>query len=215
MKKKPVLLIFAFLFSQMLFGLNLSFQAGFAPSIIINTSDGTQSAVSPVVYPVNFSVNLKIKEHFYFEPRLSFFWYYTLMTERGCYPAEIENRTGTALSFLVDLPVGYTKTFGEKHLIQAGAGPSILSRFAFLSNNVNADDWGATGSAADDINAINSWFWDKAQFLYIKAHFLYLYQINESIKIGPELSFYLPIGSFIDSKPMNNSIISAGLTVRF
>jgi len=214
---KKYLLVFAFFISSLfgVYSLETKFQLGFSPSLMLNTDTSLNSAPSPIVTPINFAINLKIKENFCIEPRLSFFYYYSLWANNRALPAEIENRTGTTFSFMLDCPFDFTKTFNKNHIFQIGAGPSFLIRFATLSNNVNADDYGVTGSAQGDLSCINSWFWQNANFLFIKAHALYLYKFNSSVQAGPEFSFSLPIGSFIENNPLHNALISAGIQFRF
>lgn len=183
--------------------------------LLLNTGDLHSSAPSPVVWPVNFKLIFNLPKNFSIQPQINFFWNYYLFADGKARPAEIENRTAIAFSFLLDGDVVYGWQIKEKHRLEAGLGPSFLIRFATLANNVKPEESGETGSAQSDINAINSWFWNNGNFLHLKFNLLYLYKITETIQIGPEFRFYLPIGSFIDGQPMNETIFSLGIAARF
>lgn len=194
----------------------LDITVSFAPTLIVNTDDDKDSAPSPFVFP--FSIGIVIpKDNFVsFQPRLSFFTNYYLLNENGAAPAEIENRTATAFSFLLDLPACFTFKPAEKHWIEAGAGPSILFRFAVLSKDVSSSDAGYNGNtASDDVSEINSWFWKDGNFLFLDTYGAYLYTFTPKIKAGPELKFYLPFGSIFSGNGLNCSMLSLGIKARF
>lgn len=194
----------------------VDFTVTFEPTLIINTDKPEDSAPSPVVYPLSFGVIFPKETLISFQPRISFFTNYYLWNGKGAYPAEIENRTATAFSFLIDLPIGFTFTPGEKHKITLGTGPSILARFAFLSHAVSGSDSGyGDNTASDDVSKINEAFWNDASFLFINMYSSYLYKFSEKISAGPETHFYLPIGSLACGNGMNSAMISMGIIARF
>lgn len=217
MKKITLLLLF---FCISIFSISaekpLDFTVSFAPTVIVNTDTDNKSAPSPFVFP--FSIGIVIpKDNFVsFQPRLSFFTNYYLMNENGAAPAEIENRTATSFSFLLDLPACFTFKPAEKHWIEAGVGPSLLLRFAVISNDVNNSDAGFNGNtASDDVEEINKWFWKDANFLFLETYGAYLYTFTEKIKAGPELKFYLPCGSIFSGNGLNCAMLSLGVKARF
>lgn len=187
----------------------------FTPTLLINTDGGKNSAPSPIVYPVTLGVVLPKDSNISFAPSLSFFTNYYLLTEDGAAPAEIENRTATVFSFLIDIPAAFTlKTF-EKHNFIISTGPSILARFGVLSSGVKDSDPGLKGSAKDDVTEINSYFWEDGNFLYLNGKFTYLYKFSDLIKAGPHFKLYLPLGQIFTGKGLNASLIGIGFTARF
>lgn len=188
--------------------------SGFAPAVIFNTGNSDKSAPSPVVYPFGFGISVYADKFVSFQPRLSFFTNYYLYHDGAARPAEIENRTATAFSFLLDMPAVFTFDLKHTHFLELGIGAGILARFAILSSGVDASEEGESGTAADDLNAINKSFWENANFLYIENSFAYLFKLNEKIKIGPEIRLYIPCGSLFTKGSMNGGMFSAGIKVR-
>lgn len=188
--------------------------AGFAPAVIFNIDDSNKSAPSPIVYPFGFGISVYADKFISFQPRLSFFTNYYLYNDGSAKPAEIENRTATAFSFLIDLPAVFTFDLKHTHFLELGLGAGILARFAILSSGVDDSEEGESGTVSDDLRAINKSFWENANFLYIENSFAYLFRLNEKIKIGPEIRLYIPCGSLFTKGSMNGGMFSAGIKVR-
>ena len=186
-----------------------------APALLINNDKNHKSAPSPVTYPVSVSFRFPNYSLISFEPGLSFFYNYYLLSDAIPRPAEIENRTGTVLSFFVDLVANCSFTIKKNHTIDLGLGPAFLLRFAMLSNNVNATDFGTSGSAENDVKIMNEYFWSDANFLFAKIDFSYLYKFSTYIKAGPEFKFYVPLGSLFNEQGLNSAMISLGIKIRF
>ena len=193
---------------------DVDFIFAFTPAVIFNIDSSRKSAPSPVVYPFGFGISVPADRFVSFQPRLSFFTNYYLYDGGIARPAEIENRTATALSFLFDLPAVFTFDIRRIHFFELGAGVSILARGAILSSGVDADEAGDTGSAEGDVRAINNYFWKNANFLYMETSFAYLFTLTEKIKLGPEVRFYLPCGPLFTQGSMNGGMFAAGLKVR-
>lgn len=183
----------------------------------INSLDEKTSAISapsPIVFMPGIGV---IWPNFTFiavEPTLYFYYSYYQWANGMAVPAEIENRTATTLSFMIDVPVVFS-FFLKKSKIQAGIGPAALLRFAFLSGGVKETDYGFSGNAANDVSLINSYFWDKARFLYLSVSAAWLFNFYKNSKAGPFAKMYLPIGSQIADEGINGMIVSIGLKVSF
>lgn len=187
----------------------------FEPFVLVNTMDSKKSAPSPIIFPITGGIQIPMKKKLIFEPRLSLFLNYYLWDGEKAAPSEIENRTGTVLSLLLDLPFGTSLMSKKNFSLSWNAGPAILARFAFLSNGVKDSDKGESGTAQDDVNEINKWFWSNANFLYLTANINYLYHFNPKFAAGPEIRAYLPIGSLISSNGLNGAIICIGLKAQF
>lgn len=218
MKKHFFIFIF-FIFSTWIFATSIKdsydINVSFSPSLIINTDSNNKSAPSPIVYPISVSFRIPNHSLISFEPGLSFFYNYYLLDGTTPRPAEIENRTGTALSFLIDLPANFSFTIKENHTLEFEIGPSFLLRFITLANGVNASDFGESGSASNDVKLMNEYFWSNANFLYAKTSFSYLYKFSTQIKVGPEFKLYIPLGSLFNEEGFSNGIISLGIKIRF
>jgi|WetSurMetagenome_2_1015567.scaffolds.fasta_scaffold49936_3 hypothetical protein len=187
------------------------------PVFILNTADQTTSAPSPIVYPLSIGLIWPDTGLISFQPRLSFFTCYYLWdnsSERAL-PAEVENRTATSLSFLVDMPVVFSFNINKISTAELSAGISFLMRAALLSNGVSSSDSGTSGSAESDVELINEWFWQKARFLYVETGGGWLFKCTDKIKAGPEVRFYLPVGSLADGHGMDAMMVSAGLKIIF
>ncbi len=186
----------------------------FEPSLLLNTASGAESAPSPAVYPLAAGAEWPDDTFVSFQPRLAFFASYYLWDGDDARPAEIESRTVTAFSFLIDLPAGFTLHPAERHFIEAGCGPAFLLRFGCLSSGVSGSDDGKSGTASGDASKINGWFWSSANFLYLNLHVSYLFQFTDTVRAGPEFRFYLPLGSVFSGSGMDGAIFSLGIKVR-
>lgn len=174
-------------------------------SFYLNTGDKKASAPSPVVF--NPGVGLVFPNDYWvsFQPGLNFYYSYYLWYEGRALPAEIENRTATTLSFMLDLPAVFSVSLKNSKL-EFNAGPSVLMRFGWKSN-------GTSDAEASDVKEINSYFWSKARFLYLAGGISWLTEIPSGTNFGPFMTFYLPVGSLAAHESMNGMIISAGLKV--
>lgn len=217
-KNMKKILLFCFALSEFCLAISaktVDFTVTFEPTLIVNTDNPKNSAPAPIVYPLSFGVVFPKETFISFQPRLSFFTNYYLWNKNGAYPAEIENRTATAFSFLFDFPVAFTFNPAEKHFIDLGIGPSVLARFAVLSHSVHGSDAGFNGnSASDDVSETNRYFWKDANFLFIDAYFAYLYKFTKELKAGPEIKFYLPCSVF-SGNDLNAAMLSLGIKARF
>jgi hypothetical protein len=189
----------------------------FEPMFILNTEAGTKSAPSPVVYPLTIGALWPAGGTVSFQPRLTFFYNYYLWNddEQTALPAEVENRTATALSFLLTLPAVFTFRTSRNSAFEAQAGVSLLMRAGILSNGVSDSDSGTSGSAGSDTDRINRWFWTGARFLYAEAGAAWLYSFSGIVKAGPELNVYVPVGSLISGRGVDAMMLSFGIKCVF
>ncbi|MBP3708896.1 MAG: hypothetical protein J6I73_00590 [Treponema sp.] len=193
----------------------IDFMIVLGPAFLFNKEAKTESAPSPVVFPVTFGVSFPNNTFVSFQPRLSFFVNYYLWSNSAqiALPAEVENRTATSLSFLVTLPAVFSFHVSRNSALEVQAGLSALMRFAILAHGVSAGDSGASGNAGSDVKHINKWFWGGARWLYIDTGLAWLYQFSSGTKIGPEARFYFPLGSLFTGRGVDAFIASAGIKV--
>lgn len=171
-----------------------------SPLMILNTSGATSSAPSPVVFSCGIGAKLRRDEKVSFEPRVSFFRNYYLWDGKKAAPAEVENRTATVFSFLIDLPAVYNFEKKGSHYFTAGGGLALLARYGILSNGVNASDKGGSGSASGDVEEINSYLTAANRIIYPELTGSWNYKISERLDAGFEARLYIPLGgSGLDS----------------
>lgn len=194
---------------------NSDFFVGVGPAVYISTGSQTNSAVSPVVYPVYFGIIWPKDYFFSIQPSLRFFNGYFYMKNGEIYPAEIENRTALAYSFLINVPAVFKATFWEKVNVTLSAGLGFLIRFATLAPDVNDYDYGDTGTAGKDLAEINKWFWGGGRFIYLSLGADWLFKITDNVQFGPEFSMFIPLGSLFSEFSLNGMIISLGLKFVF
>lgn len=178
----------------------------------VNAAPKEDRAPSPVLFNIGGGAIINMTDFITLEPHLDFWTQYYLYDGKDARPAEVEHRTATMLCFMLDIPVGFNFKYGN-HTLTPGAGLGLLMRFGFLSNGVKSSDSGATGSAQGDVEKINSWMWDKARFIYPELFFAWTYKISEDFSAGAVLRCYIPIGSIIDGKGLDATIIN--LSARF
>ncbi|MCK9170720.1 MAG: hypothetical protein M0P01_09925 [Treponema sp.] len=190
--------------------------AAFEPMFILNTEAGTKSAPSPVVYPISIGISWPDYYFVSFQPRMSFYYNYYLWNndDQTALPAEVENRTATALSCLFTLPAVFSFHFTDKTTFEAEAGVSFLLRTGILSNGVSSTDSGTSGSAESDTELINNWFRTGLRFLYAETGVSWLFDFT-GVKAGPEIHFYLPVGSLVDNRGLDAMMLSGGIKLIF
>lgn len=191
------------------------FILGLTPGIYINPdSNELNSAPSAPVYPWYIGFIYPDNTFIALEPTLSFFTMYNLWYDGTAYPAEIENRTTTTLSFLLNIPVVFALNIkGTK--LEVYPGIAMLMRFGIRAGGVSGSDSGYSGSADEDVALINQWYWSNARFLYLSAGVNAIFENISHVKIGPVLNIYMPVGTIFSGESVQGMIVSAGLKLSF
>ena len=104
----------------------IDFVMQFEPALYLNTESTLVSAPSPIVYPISIGFLWPNRSTFAIQPTLSFFMMQHLLYEDKALPAEIENRTTTTLSFMLNIPVVFS-LFLDNSQFQFTAGPDRKS----------------------------------------------------------------------------------------
>lgn len=187
------------------------------PGVYLNphktNSDGQLvSAPSPIVYPISIGILWPNYTFIAMQPTLSFFMMNHLWYDGMALPAEIENRTTTTLSFMLNIPVVFSLYLPNNRL-QLGGGVGVFMRFGLRSPGVNDSDSGYTGTAGGDVSEINAWFWNDLHWLYLTTSFSWLINANEKLKIGPTFNAYIPVGTIFKDKSTEGLLISVGFKI--
>lgn len=186
---------------------SLSFIIKMPTTVYLNLSDRTASSPSPILFTPGFGFIWPNDSFISFEPSANFFYSYYLWHNGRALPAEIENRTASTLSVLLDFPVVFALNM-EHTKLQLNAGASIFMRFGWLSP-------GTDESLQNDVDQINNYFWSKARFLYLSGGISWIVSLPSHTKFGPFLNIYAPVGSIFAQEGLNGMIISAGLKISF
>lgn len=178
-------------------------------NITINTADKTISAPSPASFALGVGAIWPNNAFVSFQPRLNIFTGYYLWNaaDNYAYPAEVENRTAMALSFMFDFPAAATFRF-EKYQFEVGAGVGLLARIALMANGVSENDFGSSGSAGSDKEKIKKWFWSDMRFLYPEIFAAWEYKFSEKLMLGFELRYYISMGALVSGRGLDASIIA-------
>ena len=218
--KRFAVFVFTFLFSLFPFfavDKSLFFTAG--PKLMLNTDDHTKSAPSPMMYSLGVGGDFTFTNGILLQAHGSFFTNYYLWDGKDAQPAEVENRTATALSLMIDLCAGYTLPLGESknHLISLAAGAGIFLRHAILSNGVDSGDQNrdANSTAGDDVSSINGTFFSDLNFFYPEFALSYSFVLSQIWKIGGEFRTYIPLGSLMNDKGIDGMIFSLSLKLSY
>lgn len=183
------------------------------PGFYINPyKNELHSGPSAPIYPFSLGFTWPNYTFLAIQPTFTYFSMYHLWYDGNVYPAEIENRTVTTYSIMMDIPAVLSVYMG-KNRFQLKAGIAGLFRIASLANGVSESDSGYTGSAGEDLKEINKWFWQKLNFLYISNGFSWLREITGTLKGGSILNVYFPIGSLLDQRAFLGTIISFGFKI--
>ncbi|MGN0739304.1 MAG: hypothetical protein ACI4LX_03945 [Treponema sp.] len=175
--------------------------------ITVNTASKEKSAPSPVSFLIGGGAVINFNNLISLEPKLDFWSMYYLYDGENALPAEVEHRTATVLCFMLDIPVGFNFHLGE-NTFTAGCGLGFLIRLSLLSNGVKQNDSGATGTAQGDTDEISKWFWSNARFLYPEIFVSWDYRITESLRAGIVAKAYFCIGSLVDGRGLDGTVIN-------
>jgi len=188
----------------------------FGPMVLVNTDSASESAPSPVMYAGGAGFDFFPESSFGFQTRISFFTNYYLWNGEKAKPAEVENRTATAISFLLDL-CGGKKWISGKNSFSLDGGLGFLFRYGILSNGVEERDKNPiTGtSAKDDIKDINSDFLDFMNAIYPEIAFSYSRNIFDGWKAGVESRIYFPLASLSSGDGFDNMLFSLSFKLNF
>ena len=190
---------------------------GVEPAVSINSHNKIGgkfvSAPSPMYFPVYIGLSYPNYTAISFQPSVRFYMSYHLVYGDRVLPAEIENRTGLAFNFLVNLPVVFKLNYRNKYSWSVIAGLAGLIRFATVPFNVEPDATGTTGTVQSDVDYMNSWFYKKARFLYLSGAIDWMFYYGKA-KYGPELSLFFPISAFTDLS-LDSLMIGVGVKVEF
>ena len=113
---------------------------------------------------------------------------------------------------MLNIPVVFSFFLHSSHF-QLDVGPAILMRFGLLSPGVKESDSGWTGTAAEDVAAINSWFWNDLRWFYLTAGGSWLYNLDSKLMAGPVINISIPLGGLIVDKDAQGMLISLGIKI--
>ena len=184
----------------------------FEPGLYLNTESVLVSAPSPIVYPITIGFLWPDAAVLAIQPTISFFMMQHLYYDDRALPAEIENRTTTTLSFMLNIPAVYS-IFLKNSNFQITAGLGIFMRFGLLSPGVKSTDSGWSGSAGEDVSKINEYFWKKPRWFYINAGGSWLYNLTPQLRAGPVINISIPVGGLIVDKDAQGMLISLGIKI--
>lgn len=109
-------------------------------------------------------------------------------------PAEVENRTSSVFSLLLDVPVVYVIE-NNRMQYSFGAGLSLLARCGFLESGVSSDEiiTGDTLDAGEQVKAINKYFWGSARWLYPTVQTGVRYKLETGWGAGATFRLGIPL----------------------
>ena len=184
----------------------------FGPFFMLSTDDSADSAPSAMMYSLGIGGDFVFKNGISLQTHGSFFTNYYLWDGETFRIAEVENRTATALSLMLDFLGGYTFKIGvqKSHLFSIFGGAAIFVRYAVLSNGVDSDDLNRTtnSKAGDDVSSINGKFFSDLNFLYPELALSYSYLLSQTWKVGLEFRTYLPLSSLLNGDGIDGMIFS-------
>lgn len=195
----------------------LDFVIQFEPGVFINNYKNNLegkivSAPSPVIYPISIGILWPDYSFIATQPTISFYMNNHLFYDGKALPAEIENRTTTTLSFMVNIPLVLSLFINESRF-QLSGGIGALLQFGFLAAGVSEYNSGYSGSAANDVSLINKYFWNDMHWFYITTGGSWLYTFKNKIKLGPTINMYIPVGTIISNQSIHGLIVSMGLKI--
>ncbi len=190
----------------------MDFVMQFKPALYLNTESSLVSAPTPVIYQISLGFLWPNYTFIAIQPTISFFMMNHLLYEDKALPAEIENRTSTTLSFMINIPAVFS-FYLKNSRFQLSPGLGILMRFGLLSAGVKASDSGWTGSAGDDVSAINKYFWNNMRWFYVNVEGSWLYNLTSQLKAGPVIDCSIPVGGLISDHSPQAMLISVGIKI--
>ncbi len=178
------------------------------PNLMLNTDSPKNSAPHPIMYSLGFGMDFFTNLPVRFQPHVHFFTNYYLWDGEAARPAEVENRTATVFSAMLDLNAIYSLSYGQ-NIFQFGGGIGFLARYGILSNGVKSSDegGGTNTTAGDDVSKINSYLMGDMRFLYPEVSFSYLRNLG-NFSVGGEFRAYIPLASLSKGDGLDAAIFS-------
>lgn len=182
--------------------------------VITNSDEEHQleSSPSPIIYMMGLGSTFPLNSAFAFDPSLDVYsWNYGYLDGRAL-PFPEEDRTALVLGALLDLSFSYKIRLAEKHALKLCLGPALNLRLAVLARDVSDDE------SVQDVADINSYFYDKARFLYPAAGLSYSWQMASWVRFGLGARVLVPIFHFWDGEEIafsDNMIIGGGVYLSF
>ena len=179
------------------------------PSFMINNESKTISAPNPAFFPIVAGFSYPNDTFFSVEPTFSFFYTNCLVYNKTVVPAEIENRTATALSFMLNIPAVFTINFNNISKIKLCPGAALLFRIPIPASGIDATE------IQSDLSVMRLWFYEKGRFAYLSFKASWTFEHIEKLSFGPVVAIYYPLITSIAEKTFSGTIISAGLRLVF
>ncbi len=197
------------------FARKIKFFVTAGPKMMINTDSTKKSAPHPIMFSGGIGCDIFEDRLITLQPNFTFFTNYYIWDGEDAQPAEVENRTATAFSFLIDLCAGHTWHFG-KNSIQALGGTAFLLRYSIRSSGVHSGDLNpiTLTKAGDDVKDINRWFYKRLNFLYPEICLSYMRHINQFWNIGADIRAYFPLGSLTHGEKFDGAIFSVAFKIQ-
>lgn len=196
---------------------SMDFVMQFEPGMYMNlhskdAAGNYVSGPSPIIFPLSIGVLWPNYTFIAIQPSLSFFSTDYLYYDGMALPAEIEHRTATSLSFMVNIPLVFT-LFIRNSRFQLNGGIGGLLQFGLRSAGVDENDSGYSGSAGKDVKLINDYFWDNMHWLYLTTGVSWLYNVNSQLRFGPTFNAYIPLGALIGDQDLQGLMLTAGIKI--
>ncbi|HZK20286.1 MAG TPA: hypothetical protein VFC68_06140 [Treponemataceae bacterium] len=171
---------------------------------IINTVKN--SAPTPHLFSLGAGYEIPINPWLSFSPQTSIYvatylWNNELQT---ALPAEIEHRTTTVPSLIIQIPAKFVIST-EMFRIGIQPGLSFFLRYGIQSTKILENEQA-------DVSRINKWFYSKGRFFYPSLQINLDRFFTKKIRAGIAATVYLPIGSIIEKTLPQD--ISSTLTCR-
>ncbi len=191
---------------------SMDFVMQFKPALYLNPESTLVSAPSPIVYQISLGFLWPDYTLIAIQPTISFFMMNHLLYEDKALPAEIENRTTTTLSFMLNIPAVFS-IYLKNSCFQFSIGAGLLMRFGLLSAGVKDTDSGWTGSAGGDVEIINKYFWNNMRWFYVNVEGSWMYNLTSKLRAGPVIDCSIPVGGLISDHSPQAMLISIGIKI--
>lgn len=194
---------------------SVDFVMQLSPGFYINPdADQLIGGPSAPIYQSSIGFNWPNYTFISVQPTITYFNMYNEWINGKVYPIEMENRTASTQAFMIDVPA-VLSLYPGLNKVEFSLGVDLLVRFSSLAINVKPGDRTETENltAEENVKLCNKYFWENAHFFYTKAGICWQRELIGSLKGGPFVNAYFPIGSIINHEGLLGTIVSVGVKI--
>ena len=162
--------------------------------VVVSRSDKEEDPPAGAAFNFGGEYEYRFAKYGAINPSVDFSFFHYGWTGKKAAITEIENRTALTFNLLTELPLMMVIDI-KQWTVSFGGGIGFLIRFGVLEPGVKPKERtpGSSLTAAEELGAINRYFWQNGRFFYPTLRFKTEYTFTSGWKTGLQIKTALPI----------------------